>query len=222
MPELSELFPGPAAYAPTVPPFPGERDTSAYRVGGVRVPSVTEVLDLAGFSEFTGIPRLVLENAANRGKWAHHYCERIIHGEVLDLAAVPSEVLPRLEAFRAFLHESQFVAAEVEIACVSTRYRYAGTIDLVGLLPAAGMSLIDVKLPISPSPAWALQTAGYAFAYHESVGVSVDARFALQLRDDGRYRLVHHSDDVDDLHDFLAALRVASCKIRHGLAQLAE
>ena len=226
MPELSELFKGRDAFVPTVPPFPGQRDTTRYQVSGTRVPSVTEILDFAGLSDFSRIPKDVLENAANRGKWAHYFCERISHGidgdELTAEFEIPEEVEPRLEAYRKFLAESRFEAIEVEHVVVSTARGYAGTVDLIGNLPGVGLSLIDVKLPILAAASWKLQTAGYALAYEHQANTMIQARYSLQLSKEGRYNLTPHQETYTDTHDFLAAVRVAHFKIRNGIAKLED
>lgn len=224
MPELQDIFGSKARNVRTVPPFPGKRDTSAYQAFGRRIPSVTEILGLAGLSDFSGIPKDVLENAADRGKWAHYFCDLIDHGiedDQLNIEfEVPEEVWPRIHAYRRFLAESGFEPIESEYVVVSKAFQFAGTVDRIGMLPGVGRVLVDLKLPVMASPAWNLQTAGYAFAYEESASFKIDGRYSLQLSKEARYSLKPGGDDLTDLNDFLAAVRVAHFKIRNGIAKL--
>lgn len=222
MPELSDLFKGTYRDVRTVPPFPEQRDTSRYRLQGERVPSVTECVELAGVSDFAGIPRDVLENAADRGKWGHHFCDKIDRGHVFSNDDVPEEVQPRLDAYRKFLAESRIDFEEIELVVRSQTFRFAGTLDRIGLLPGIGRVLIDIKLPIKPAPSWKLQTAGYTIAYTETTGNEIHTRYSLQLSKEGNYSLTPAAEDYGDRHDFLAAVRVAHFKIRNGIAKLED
>ena len=56
------------------------RDTSGYVVNGVRLPSVTEVLSIAGLTDFSGVPPGVLEKARVRGTQVHEITEWIDDG----------------------------------------------------------------------------------------------------------------------------------------------
>ena len=192
------------------------RDVSRYVVDGVRVPSVTEVLHLAGFSDFAAIPHDVLEHARIRGQEVHQWIELLEYGE--DVAPSEPEVIGRVEAYQAFRDAEVFKLQGSEVPMVHRLHRYAGTIDLLGEVNGA-LSVIDIKPPWDFQPAWPLQLAGYADLVRLETGKAWVQRFVLQLRGDGTYRLTPCTDR-EDHHDFLAALRCLHFKLRKGLCAL--
>ena len=95
---------------------------------------------------------------------------------------------------------------------VSTLYGFAGKPDLIG--PLAGReSVVDTKSGAA-GPAAHLQTAAYEILHGKPL-----KRYALQLKQDGKYRLIEHKDRKDR-EIFLAALAVyqwqVNQKIRGG------
>lgn len=200
------------------------RDTSAYRVAGSRVFSVTEILSVAGMNSFAGIAPDVLERARVRGVRVHEYTEFIDTG--LELNQQPdAELLPYVKAYCQFKEDTGFQITYTEHVVVSKRYRYAGTLDRAGHLRFSKkpdeLCLVDIKCVATVSPATALQTAAYALALEEQEGVAVTRRASLQLKSDGKYRLKIYDDD-NDTADWLACCRIANFKLRAGLAQLEE
>lgn len=223
MPRIGQMF---SEEVPTLlPPCPDERQTGLYRVGGQRVVSVTESIKACGLVDFDDIPPAVLENAKRRGQWSAHYLNRRVKGIEIDMEAddpsglLAHELAPRLEAFQAFLDERRPKIEASELVVVSHTYQFAGTLDLVLKLDGR-RAIVDTKLPDLYQPAWAIQTAGYQLAYEEQEKRAdrhrkVEQRYTLQLAKTGRYRLTE-CNGATDIHDFLAAARVASWKRRHG------
>lgn len=199
------------------------RDTTGYRVRGERVPSVTEVIGLAGLSSIEDViakaGAAVVERAAVRGKAVHAYCELVDLDPGFDLEAVPESLRGYVAAYARFVEEHRFRPVLSEEVVVSEALGFAGTLDRLGEYQGRP-TLIDIKTPATACPAWPVQTAGYAIAVFEQYGQLVD-RGSLQLQPNGRYRLHTHPDRADaDL--FLAALRVAQHRLAHGLATLEE
>lgn len=188
------------------------RNPARYVVDGVRVPSVTEALGLVGLYDFSHVPVERLEYARARGQEVHEWLaledEGFIEGD-----EPPEEILGYVQAYLRFKTESGFIPERIEHVVVNETYRYAGTLDRTGKLNGK-KALLDLKAVAKVGPATSLQTAGYEACLPEH-----HERYALQLRPDGSYRLCHYTDR-QDLHDFLAALRVVHFKLRHGLAQL--
>ena len=184
------------------------RDTSAYVIDGVRLPSVTEILDLAGLVDWSMVPAGVLDEARKRGGDVHEWLELVDFG-YLQGDEPPEAIAGFVNAYLRFKNESGFAPELVEHVVVSRTHRYAGTLDRTGKLNGK-RALIDLKSGATIVPSMALQTAGYALCLDE-----LHERYTLQLRPDGSYRLARHRDR-SDAHDFLAATRIAHWQLRHG------
>jgi len=166
-----------------------------YRLDGVRLPSVTQIIADAGLygntSYFTDYSR-------DRGSFVHQIIEWHLSQE-LDEATIDPVLMPYFEAWKRFEAESSYVSDSCEEQLASSRYRYAGTIDHIGHLNGY-FCIIDVKSG-APTPATGIQLAGY----ENLLKVKGAKRFALHLKDDGNYKLIEYKDS-NDRNVFLAAL----------------
>lgn len=193
------------------------RDTSLYRVDGTRVPSVTEVLRIAGLnSAYSMVAEHVLERAADRGRSVDQWLELIFSGHIEPDAEPPEDIAGYVRAYLTFEKETGFKAEAVELPVVHDRMRYAGQLDRLGTAPllTKGTALVDLKCVAQLLPATALQLAGYAGALGRPV-----ARYALRLKPDGRYELRSYTDP-NDWNVFVSALNVTHWQLAQGLVEL--
>ncbi len=164
-----------------------------YLVDGCEFPSVTTILRDLGFVNvdfFTDYGRA-------RGKLVH----RIIHWHIegtLDPSTVDPALQGYLDAWTRFESETGFVSTETEKPLGSVLHRFCGTPDYIGMLNK-GESIIDCKTG-SVSPWTGLQLAAY-----EILAGRPMKRFALALKEDGKYSLKPFTDR-QDRQIFLAAL----------------
>lgn len=194
------------------------RNVAEYVVAGERVPSVTEVLDVAGLVDYRDVPRQALDLAAARGQEVHHWIEVLDEGG--EVSAVEPSVLGRLRAYQTFRDAEVFRREWSERTIVSQLYHFAGRPDLFGRIGGASLpAVIDVKPPGPVQPWWPVQVAGYAIAIESALGIPYVLGFVLELGNDGRFKL-RPRITRDDRHDFLAALRVAQFRLRHGMARM--
>jgi len=197
-----------------------DRDVSRYSVGGARVPSVTEVLSIAGLVNFDGVPANLLASAAERGRAAHRITQLYDQGEDPKQAPNYGALEPYLAAYLKFRADVQFEPLFIEQLVVSQTYRFAGTFDRLGTARAGELWLIDLKTSASISSWVGLQLAGYEIGLREELGQQDPIkRFALRLLLDGSYRLVPFADRSDH-HDFLACTRIAHWRLRKGGVRL--
>ena len=166
-----------------------------YRLQGVRLPSVTQIIADAGLY---GNTDYFTEYSRDRGSYVHKAIEYHLAGE-LDESTLDPVIVPYFEAWQKFVLESNYVSDECEHRTASTVYRYAGTIDHIGHL-GGHFCIIDVKTG-TPTPATGIQLAGY----ENLLKVKGAKRFALHLKDDGNYKLIEYKDS-NDRNVFLAAL----------------
>jgi len=183
-----------------------DEDTHTYRLDGVPVPSVTQILHRAGLIDDTWFTRY----SAERGSRVHLALRYLDEDRLRDETVSPYEQ-GFVDAYKRFLADTDFVPALIEKRVAHEVYRYAGTLDRTGSLggPFGGaMCLIDIKTGHA-QPWAALQTAAYAACLPKGAKYR---RFALELRGDGTYRLIEHRDWGRDFRVFLAALEIAAWK----------
>jgi len=169
--------------------------THSYKVQGVRFPSVTEIIADMGLY---GDTSYFTDYCRERGHFVHRIIEWHLAGE-LDEDTIDPALQGYFDAWLRFEKEAQYVGDACEKAMADMTHRFAGTIDLIGHLNGH-YTVVDVKTG-GPSPAHALQTAGYSILLkHPGV-----RRFSLHLKGDGNYKLIAHKDRQDS-QVFMAAL----------------
>lgn len=171
-----------------------------YVVDGEVFPSVTQILAAEGFID----PSFFTEYSRQRGTLVH-LCTHLDDMGELDESTVDDVLAPYLTAYRRFKSESGFVVSGSEVRMASAAYRFAGTLDKVGTFAGVTCAIIDIETG-AHQPAKAIQTAGY-----EILKGSPYKRFALQLKDDGTYKL-HPFKDRQDKQIFLSTLAVYQWK----------
>lgn len=172
-----------------------DAETHEYRMGGVKIPSVTQIIAGAGLY---GNTDYFTEYSRDRGSFVHQVIEWHLSKE-LDESTIDPVLTPYFEAWLRFEKESSYVSDSCETRIASPTYRYAGTIDHIGHLNGH-FCIIDVKSG-APTPATGIQLAGY----ENLLKVKGAKRFALHLKDDGNYKLIEYKDR-NDRNVFLAAL----------------
>lgn len=151
-----------------------------YRLDGVVVPSVTQIL--ADMKSFDGIPPAILERKRNLGTAVHAACEFDVAGE-LDETTLHPEVAGYLAGFREWRAMGGFRIVETESYVYHPTLRYAGQLDLIAerIARPGERWLVDIKTAATHTPIWRLQTAGYAACRPDGKSLK---RGALQLLPD--------------------------------------
>lgn len=185
-----------------------------YTLNGLAIPGVTSILQAAGIGpDLSCIPASILEQKRDIGTFAHEAAE------LIDMGGEP-EYYPGADgyvnAYRKFKTEFAFDPIEMELQVYSKNFKYAGTIDRIGLIDGK-MSILDIKTTsilelgyVGP------QTAAYEKAYIEMIkGIKKSfPRYALQLKQDGTYKL-HKCTDKEDFQAFLSALNIYWWREKH-------
>ncbi len=190
--------------------------THTYSIGARVLPSVTQVGDW--IDAYAGVPRHVLEAAADRGRAVHLACELDDLGE---LGSMPDAIAPYVEAWRRLREEAGAAMLAVEAMVADELHGYAGTLDWCGHLTRlrgvrpTEICIIDRKATASLLPSVGPQTAGYLGAWNRShPEQKAKRRFAAHLRADGTYRLVEQTE-ASDFSVFLSGLTLFSWRLRH-------
>src|SRR5262245_34107490 len=182
----------------------------AYSLEGQPLIGVTSALDDAGLINGFGFS----DSARMRGTYVHAAIA-MQHANDLDLDSLDPVLLPYVHGYIKFVTESGFIVDAFEERVFSRTMRCAGTLDLRGRFPgnpAHVTNIIDIKTGMLPSHV-GYQVAGYSMLAMASVDdlPPLRLRWALQLRDDGTYRLVELSNQHDE-KIFRAALTIAQAK----------
>lgn len=179
-----------------------------YRVNGLKYPSVTEILSLAGYTlDFSAIPVAILEQKRDLGTFVHEATEYIDMG-----AEVPyyPGAEGYVEAYRRFKADFDFMPTEAELQVYHKTLRYAGTIDRVGTINGK-LSVIDLKTMVAIDLcAVGPQTAAYTECYF-----GIKKRYCLQLKSDGSYKLIE-CKCKEDFQAFMSALNIYNWRKKHG------
>lgn len=175
-----------------------------YRVQGVAIPSVTQILVAEGFIDTSWFT----EYGRDRGKYAHEAIKLYEQGS-LDEESLDPVLRPYLDAWKQFKTDTGYVSEVVEEPLYSPVYQYAGTPDNIGLLNGEP-TVLDIKTG-AISPWVALQLSAY-----ETLKKMCLDRVALRLMPDGKYRLRHFKDRTDR-QVFLAAVATFYWRKNNGL-----
>ena len=184
--------------------------TYIYRIDGVIVPSVTQIL--RPLYDFSAIPRDVLAKAAAFGTAVHTMCLHELAG-VLEYGDLDEGLLPCLDAFTnwqadyrdiaarldggVWNHEEETIIGDgfrVEKPIGHKRLGYAGRPDII----IDGFMVIDIKSREPNKVTDGIQCEGYEKAHIESGGAKGPYEHrVLYLKRDGTYQFVkvNHRDN---------------------------
>lgn len=185
-----------------------------YTLDGLSIPSVTQIIQLAGIgTDYSNIPPVILEQKRALGVAVHEICEYV------DMGAEPPYypgVEGYVEAYCKFRREKEFIPLEAELQLYHKTLKYAGTIDRIGQIKGI-TAVIDLKTTASIEIGYVgPQTAAYEEAYRLWTGTKKKLpRYCLQLKSDGSYKL-EQCKSKEDFQAFLAALNIYRWRERHG------
>jgi len=188
-----------------------------YRVDGLVVPSVTQLLDDAGLTpDYSVVAPSVLLHARHRGIHIDACCD-LLDEDDLDWRSVHPEALPYVEAWARFCADEGYEPWGGQIPLYHPAHGYAGTADSIGELGGRWV-VVERKATTKMAATYALQTAGYAQpglwmaprggGALEPVPWQTPARLGVQLRRDGRYVVVPY-EDGDDFAAFLGVVALS-------------
>ncbi len=187
-----------------------------YYWNGVRVPSVTQVLEDVGIVDYSHLPERIRRHALDRGSAVHLATRFDDEGDLSD-SSVSEEIAGYLQAWRSFRERSGFQPGHIEKQFYSQLYQYAGTLDRVGYFTSAAFGsssyapiLLDIKS--GEAPAWVkYQLAAYANFYANAAQFR---RIAVELHSDGTYKLYEFpcSTLAADFNVFQCALTIYRTK----------
>lgn len=206
-------------------PLTFDPEAHVYRIDGVVVPSVTQVLRQTGYIRLDGVSEATLEHARERGRRVHQALHFLFDDD-LDEDSVDDELRGYLESARRYLSTEVRQVLRVECRVHSTRYMFAGTLDLLALHADGALSVDDFKTGHPDDVAADLQTGAYLGALFDMVqanprafadvtcGSALIRRRSIRLFADGRTAKETIYPDHRDYAVFLNALNVVHDQAR--------
>jgi hypothetical protein len=183
-----------------------DESTHTYRTAeGVVVPGVTTIIKAAGLID----TRWFTEYGRDRGTMVHLACEYDDKG-ILDDSTVDEAIQGYVIAWRAFKVSAGFTPKTMEVIVHNETYGYAGKYDVAGTID--GNNVLADRKTGKVMPYTALQLAAYERCMDEP-----HWRMAVELHDNGTFRIEQYSDDAD-WHVFCSALAVHNWKKLKGIA----
>lgn len=171
-----------------LPALEFEEDRHLYTLGGMRLPSVTQVMEPMSLMLYRDVPEDALMAAADRGTRAHEQVSNFVRYGILES---DEDTQPYVDAFLRFAQDRRPALAASELRVFHALMGYAGTIDLIGYVEpdsGEGVDVIDLKCTAAYHPVMlATQIGAYAAAL-QSQGIRVRGRYGLQLMKTGQYR----------------------------------
>lgn len=179
-----------------------DSDSHIYKLNGLPVPSVTQVLKSVGLIDDSWFT----EASAWRGSVIHMVCQLDNEGD-LDEESVAPEVAGYLAALRAFKRDTCFVPELIERSLFSTLHHFAGTPDIIGKTFDGRHVVVDLKSG-AIQKATRLQLSAYQILAVENGITYIPYRVAVRLQPGGRYRCTPYSSETTrrDRDLFLSAL----------------
>lgn len=201
-------------------PLAFDAEQHLYRLRGVPVPSVTQVLRQTGYITFEGVPMAILEKARARGQRVHEALHFLLEDD-LDDSSIDTEVSGYLQSGKLYLDAQVEQVYRAEMKVWSERHACAGTLDLIALHTDGYLSVSDFKTGHPDDVSADLQTGGYAGfllemgASDQELGTLLRStkrpllrRRSIRLFKDGRIARETLYPDTRDYARFLNALSV--------------
>ena len=180
----------------TKPSIEFDSEKHIYTVNGVKMPSVSELIEPITAKHYGSINKEMLEMAALRGTIVHEACEDIDYDLEVE---VSEEYAGYVEAYVKWLTDYKPEMLGIELMLYCDAYKFCGTVDRWCVIDGEEC-VVDIKTTTSPTKAnyiaGCLQTRAYQIALE-----SAKRRFLLYLKANGEYRLVD-CDEYEKRHNF--------------------
>lgn len=183
-----------------------------YKLEGIPIPSVTQVIQSVGLTNYKNVNLEILEYAGDKGTKIHQTLDYYDRG-VLDEENLHPILKDYLEQWKKFLSDYNITIIESELRMFHPRYRYAGTIDKIAKYKNNNIVLLDIKSGAA-SATHDLQTAAYAEMYEANTQKKIHSRMCVYLEQD-RYKVVGFTESSFTV--FLSALSIYNWKLKNKI-----
>jgi hypothetical protein len=191
-----------------------DEDRHVYSLRGMKMPSVTQIMEPMTLMLYAGIPYGTLSQAADRGTRAH---EQISNYVMYGIEEYDEDTAPYIEAYKEFHqgYDPLWLASEYRI--YHKQLRYAGTVDLIGYVEpdsGEGVDVVDIKCTSQfHGIMLATQVSAYAEAL-KSHGIKIRRRYGLQLQKSGKPRFEEVKDNYKLFIHCLAITNAMAQEVR--------
>ena len=197
--------------------FTFQEEGHLYREKGSGIPilSVTQVLDSVGIVDYPEFAAAAMEFKSKIGTAVHSATQFIdtpdkgeLDWETLDIGSTDNgeekhyDLVPYVLAYERFCEEACFTATHVELqgAVRLPQGPVAFTLDRIGSM--SGLSaIVEIKCTLNIEKSVGIQLAGYEECVlalgHKPVGSPTFKRIAVQLKENGTYKLYSFNDPMD-------------------------
>lgn len=145
--------------------FEFDKATHTFKLNGIKIPSVTQILDGAGLNDaIKFISKETLDAASDLGTKVHRTTELYDNG-TLDIDFLHPVLRSYLDQWIKFRKDYDFMPTGIELIKYHPIYKYAGIIDRIGT-SRNKLTLIDIKSGIYVKT-HEIQLAGYEILYND-------------------------------------------------------
>lgn len=186
-----------------------------YKIDGVVIPSVSQILQANGLSDFSMVKPDILERAKQFGLGVHKGCE--LHDlKTLDRDSLCDPLVPYITQWQRFLTTFKVQILDIERRFWSTKYRFGGCLDRVAIINSK-LTDVEIKTTTSISPTTAIQTMGYKILYDEGRKFKdkIKKRLVVQLKEKS-FEIKEYRDARDE-QIFMSCLTVLNYKKGRGI-----
>lgn len=186
-----------------------------YRLDGVIIPSVTQVLKAVGILNFDFIPADKREASMRFGE-AVHLATSLRDKNDLELATLSPLIIPYLAGWKKFLSDTGAIIIENEKPSYSPKYRYGFKIDRVIEIHKRP-TVADIKTSVDSQQGTDLQLVAYQSGWNEGKPRKEQAldRIAVHLNQDSTYKIIPYKNK-NDVNEWLACLSMYNILKRRG------
>lgn len=191
--------------------FTFDEATHAYHLGGVRIPSVTEILEWARLT-----PVFPVGPYRVRGRAVHLATQAWDEG--LEIVKLGSQIAPYLESYKLVMADWDFEWNGIEIRGYHETLVYAGTPDRVGIRRSTGRPcVVDLKSGDTSEDETGLQLAGYVMLIKNCAELQHLLPKFISADDVDRYRIRLYKDGRKG--DVIQYRKPGACAAFAGLVQ---
>ena len=195
--------------------FTFEKESHIYKLNGIVLPSITQILQAEGFTDLSKIPPRVLEASRLFGSASHRACELLDKGS-LDFSTLSEHLLPIIVGWKAFkLDNKIFKFLAIEQPMYSKVWKFAGTPDRVYQVNKTQSDIYEIKTTSGLYPSNGLQLAGQEILVEENYKLKVRNRWVVQLDDTGIPKVTPYKDKSDRTV-FLSSINIFKWKERYS------
>lgn len=199
-----------------------DEENHIYRIDGLIVPSVTQMLEDNGLVDFSYVSKKhkqALENARWKGLCYHKATEYRDEG-ILREATVSTSLVPLLEAWEKFLADYRVEILAVEYQNVSYKHSFGFTIDRIIRIHdgpnkrwLGKIAILEIKTSSTIDKTVKYQLAGYQIGWNEhNPDKKAKLRLTFKPTEDGY--IIKESDGANDASEFLTLLGATHIKRR--------